>query len=216
MTDSQTVAKPLNPALHWITLVFGFAAGAAGLEHGVFEILQGPTRPASVAIASIGAPCVPEQAWNACEPAMTLLPTFQIAGIVTVILSLLLLVWLFGFVRRPYGGLILLGLTILMLLAGGGFAPPLIGIFASIAAGRVDKPLLRWQARSNGLITRLLAGLWPWALIYFIAWLIGQWFIGYFFNAWLLANAWLIVVSVLGGMLLSFFSAFAHDARRTA
>ena len=55
---------------------FGISAGIAGLEHGYFEILQGSTRPAGLLIVSMGPPCVPEEIWNGCEPAMTILPNF--------------------------------------------------------------------------------------------------------------------------------------------
>jgi hypothetical protein len=53
---------------------FGVMAGIAGLEHGLFEILQGNTKPTSWMFPSMGSACVPERIWPACEPAMTLLP----------------------------------------------------------------------------------------------------------------------------------------------
>lgn len=36
--------------------VLGLTAGGAGIEHGVFEILQGNTRPEGLMISSIGPP----------------------------------------------------------------------------------------------------------------------------------------------------------------
>ena len=60
---------------------FGIVAGVSGAGHGYFEILQGNTSPEGLVIASIGPPCVPEEVWNACEPAMTIIPNFLITGI---------------------------------------------------------------------------------------------------------------------------------------
>jgi hypothetical protein len=59
----------MRKATRIIAASFGFVAGFGGLEHGYFEILQGNARPDSIMIASMGAPCVPEEIWNACEPA---------------------------------------------------------------------------------------------------------------------------------------------------
>jgi hypothetical protein len=106
---------------------FGILAGLAGLEHGYFEILQGNARPESLMFASMGPPCVPDKIWNACEPAMTILPNFLVTGILTVILGLLILIWSAAFVQRKNGGSILILLSVVLLLFGGGFFPPLIG-----------------------------------------------------------------------------------------
>lgn len=76
-TATQTVAA-------WLGIVAGFA----GLEHGYFEIQQGNIQPASIMFSSMGAPCIPDKIWNACEPAMSVLPSFLLTGIVTIILGL--------------------------------------------------------------------------------------------------------------------------------
>ena len=83
---------------------FGISAGIAGLEHGYFEILQGSTRPAGLLIVSMGPPCVPEEIWNGCEPAMTILPNFLVTGILAVLLGLAIIVWSAAFVQRRRGG----------------------------------------------------------------------------------------------------------------
>ena len=101
-------------------LVFGLTAGAAGIEHGIFEILQGNARPEDLMISSIGPPCVPELSWNQCEPAMTIIPSFLITGILAVILGLVVLAWSAFFLQRRHGGLILILLCSPLLLFGGG------------------------------------------------------------------------------------------------
>ncbi len=84
----------MRKATKTVATWFGIVAGIAGLEHGYFEILQGNARPEGLMIASMGPPCVAEEVWNACEPAMTILPNFLVTGILAVILSLIILIGL--------------------------------------------------------------------------------------------------------------------------
>jgi hypothetical protein len=59
----------------WTTAkLLGLTSGLAAIEHGIFEVLRGNARPESVVIVSMGPPCEPEAIWNACEPAMTIVP----------------------------------------------------------------------------------------------------------------------------------------------
>ncbi len=193
--------------------VLGLTAGGAGIEHGIFEILQGDTRPQGLMIASMGPPCVPELSWNQCEPAMTILPSFLITGILAIILGVVVLVWSAFFVQRRHGGLILILLCIPLLLFGGGIFPPLIGIVAGALGTRIRKPLNPERSRLSGGLLQFLALLWPWSLALYVLWVLGQWVIGYFFNDWLLANGYLIIVMVLGTLLLTVVTAYAHDLR---
>jgi hypothetical protein len=78
----------MRKATRIIAASFGVFAGFSGLEHGYFEILQGNVRPESIMIASMGAPCVPEEIWNACEPAMTIIPSFLVTGILAMVFGL--------------------------------------------------------------------------------------------------------------------------------
>jgi hypothetical protein len=191
--------------------VLGLTAGGAGIEHGIFEILQGNIRPEGLMIVSIGPPCVRELSWNQCEPAMTIVPSFLITGILAVILGLIVLAWSVFFVQKERGGLVLILLCIPLLLFGGGIFPPLIGLIAGALGTRIHKPLRPEKSRLSGGSLRFLAALWPWALALYVAWILGQWVIGYFFNDWLLANGYLIIVMVLGTLLLAPVSAYAHD-----
>ncbi len=196
--------------------VLGLIAGGAGIEHGCFEILQGSTRPEGLMIASIGPPCVPELTWNACEPAMTVLPSFLLTGILALLLGAAVMVWSAFFLQRRYGGLVLILLSVLLLLFGGGIFPPIIGIVAGALATRIQKPLTPEASRLSGGLLRFLAALWPWALVLFVAWVLGQWVIGYLFNDWLLANGYLIILMVLGTLLLSVVSCYTWDLQRAS
>ena len=86
-----------------IAASFGLFAGFGGLEHGYFEILQGNARPQSMMIASIVAPCVPEEVWHLCEPAMTILPNFLMTGILSMLLGLATMIWAGAFFAATPG-----------------------------------------------------------------------------------------------------------------
>ena len=196
--------------------VLGLTAGGAGIEHGVFEILQGNARPEGLMIASMGPPCVPELSWNQCEPAMTVIPSFLITGILAIVFGIVVMVWSAFFVQKKHGGLILILLSIPLLLFGGGIFPPLIAIIAGAIGTRINKPPNPAGSRLSGGILRFLAVLWPWALALYLLWILGQWVIGYFFNDWLLANGAIIIVMVLGTLALTVITACAHDLRKAA
>jgi hypothetical protein len=188
--------------------VLGLTAGGAGIEHGVFEILQGNVRPASLMFSSMGAPCVPAQSWNACEPALTVIPNLLVTGVISILLSLAVLAWSAFFIQRKRGGLMLLLLCLPLLLFGCGIFPPLIGIIAGAIGTRIHVPPPPAHP-SNG--PRVLGALWPWSLALYVAWVLGQWVIGYFFNDWLLAHGYVVIVMVLGTLLLTAVATVARD-----
>jgi hypothetical protein len=195
-------------------VVLGLSAGGAGVEHGIFEILRGSARPEGIMIASMGPPCVPESSWNACEPAMTVIPSFLVTGILAVVLGVAVTIWSVGFVHRRAGGLVLIGLSFLLLLFGGGIFPPVIGIVAGALGTRINRPVPA-GGRGAGGLSRLLAALWPWSLALYVCWILGQWVIGYFFNDWFLENGALIIVMVLATLAMTAITAGARD-RQTA
>ncbi|MGD8455038.1 MAG: hypothetical protein PVF83_01545 [Anaerolineales bacterium] len=192
------------------TALLGALAGAAGIEHGYFEILQGNTRPEGVMIASIGPPCLPDEVWNACEPAMTILPNFLITGILAVLIGLIILIWSIAFVQRKNGGLGLILLSLALLLFGGGLFPPLIGIVGGAAGTKINKPLTRKQA---GGLLGFAARLWPWPLVVFALWILAQWPVGHFFNDFMQGIMGFGVILILTMMPLSIYSAYAHDVQ---
>ena len=189
---------------------FGIAAGIAGIEHGYFEILQGNTNPESLMIASIGHPCVPEEVWNACEPAMTVIPNFLLTGILAVVIGLLVLVWSAAFIERKNGGVVLILLSVALLLFGGGLFPPLIGIVGGVAGMKINKPVGGRQ--SNGPVQGV-AKLWPWPLVIFLVWIIGQWPAGYFFNAFMQKAMYFGLFLIFVTLPLSVYTAYAYDVQ---
>lgn len=150
----------MRSATRVVTASMGALAGLVGVEHGIGAALQGNAAPAGVVFLSW--PDSAAFAILAGEPAMTLVPNLLISGVLAIILSLAYLVWAVWFAGRKRGGLVLIGLAVAMLLVGGGFGPPLLGIIVGVAATRIDAPLVWWQRRSPGL-RRALGALWPWA-----------------------------------------------------
>lgn len=107
----------------------GIFTGLGGASHGPGEILQGNVAPSELAI----------KAWPGLtalngEPAMTIVPSFLISGILTIIVGVLLAVWSAKFVSRRYSGLIIILFSIALLLVGGGIVPPLFGVAAGVVA----------------------------------------------------------------------------------
>lgn len=198
----------MRKATKTVATWLGIAAGIAGLEHGYYEILQGSTRPEGVMIVSMGPPCVPDEIWNRCEPAMTIIPNFLITGILAMLLGLAIIIWSVGFVQRKHGGLVLILLSIALLLFGGGLFPPLIGLIGGMAGTKINRPI----HRAPGKITLLAARLWPWPLVVLITWLLGQFVVGYLFNEFLMGIMWWGLLLILTMLPLSVYTGYAHDA----
>jgi len=197
----------MRKATRVIAAVLGAFAGFGGLEHGYFEILQGNARPESILIASMGPPCVPEEVWHICEPAMTLLPNYRLTGMLSVGLGLVTLVWALAFVQRKGGGAVLALLSLGLLLFGGGIFPPVIGIAGGLAGTRINTPLQRQPTP----FWRVLARLHPWAIILFITGLFSQFVIGYFYNDFLMESGMLIPGSILGLLAVSILAGYGYD-----
>ena len=199
----------MRKATRIVAATFGFLAGIAGLGHGVTEILQGNVHPTGFMFASIGSPCVPEKAWHACEPAMTILPNLLIAGILTVLMGLLIMLWSVAFVQRKNGGSLLILLSVIMLLVGGGFFPPLIGITGGIAGTRINKPIGDNPVSS---LARFASRLWPWPLVILVVWSMGQYLVGYLANDLLKSIMGFALLLILIPLPLSIYVAYARDA----
>lgn len=198
----------MRKATRIIAAALGMFAGFGGLEHGYFEILQGNIRPESLMIASMGAPCVPEEIWHLCEPAMTILPNFLATGIISMTLGLITMIWAAMFVQRKHGGAILALLCLGLLLFGGGIFPPVIGMVGGLVGTKINTPM----KQQPGTIWKVLAALWPWILIVYFVLLFSQFVIGYLFNDFMMEKgAAAIPLMILGLLALSVLAAYGHD-----
>jgi hypothetical protein len=212
---STSEAQKVGPrsATGTTAVILGVYAGLLGVVHGAFAIGQGQTAPATLSINAIGPPCQADAVWHACLPAITLVPNFFITGVLAVIVGLLMLSWALAVVRQGKGGGILISLSFLLLLVGGGFVSAFVGIVGGTAVTRFQSSFTPLPSP----IWRLGAALWPWTLLAFIGWSLGGWILGYFFNQLLLNfSGILFVVFDVGVPLLSVFGAIAVDERETA
>ena len=198
----------MRKATRAVATFFGVIAGIAGIEHGIFEVMQGNARPESLMIPSMGPPCVPEKVWNACEPAMTVIPNFLVTGSLAIIIGLAVVVWSAAFLERKNGGAVLMGLSFALLLVGGGIFPPLIGMVGGVAGTKINAPV---SGKPAGGFVRCLAKLWPGSLVVFVVWILGQWVVGYFFNDFLQKNGYFSLLLILVLLPVSVLSAYAHD-----
>ncbi|MBN1428807.1 MAG: hypothetical protein JXB07_10510 [Anaerolineae bacterium] len=197
----------MKNALHITSSFLGVYAGLLAMEHGIFETLQGSRTPDGLMIQAIGAPCRPDTAWHACYPAMTLIPSLLVTGVLAIITGLSVLIWAALFIQRKRGGLVLVVLSVSMLFVGGGFVPTLIGSIAGTAASRIDAPTAVSSRR-----LRFLAGLWPWTLILMALWVPGGRLLGHFFSQAMLTwgrPLFLFFDVILPA--LAAFSGYAHD-----
>lgn len=186
----------------------GVVAGIFGFEHGYFEFLQGHTPTPGLVFSSWGPPCVAEEIWHACEPAMSIFTDFLITGILAMTLSVMMIIWAGGFIQLRHGGLVQMALSALMLLFGGGFFPPIIAFNGGLEGTQINHPL---PGQPTNLM-RILAKLWPWTLVIFVGWSVIQFPIGKFFNDFLTSIMYVSLLVILTSLILAVFTSFAYDA----
>ena len=149
-----------------VASTYGVLVGFAGVEHGYFEILQGNIAPESIWIDAIGPA---NKMWEgASETAITIIPNLLITGILSMVVGFIIILWASKFIQRKYGSLIILLLSIIQFLVGGGFAPIFIGILAAITATRINKSHTWWKIHLPSILIKSLAILWPLSFIIFI------------------------------------------------
>ena len=114
----------------------GVIGGLIGMTHGYFETQQSGA-PGGILINAIGSGCTGfSQTTLNCLPAMTLLPDLYYSGIVTIIIGLVIIGWTATRIRTRRGPLVLGLLSLVLLVVGGGFLPPLLGFVAAGAGTR--------------------------------------------------------------------------------
>ena len=217
----MSVSK-MNPNTRIIVSTIGIILAIAGLDHGIFEILQGNKSTEGLIIQAIGPD---HRMWQyGTEEAFTLLPTYLSTGIAAVSLSLFLIVWSVGFVHTRHGATVLGLLFVGLFLFGGGIAAQVMfAPFVWAAATRIHKPLTWWRKVLPAGIRPALAKLWPFTLaLGSLSFLIGLFIAitGYVpgqSDPEIIINiCWaFIFIGGLGLYLLSFVSGFAADSVKT-
>ena len=135
-------------------------AGLGGMLHGPGEILQGNVAPGGIAFNSWTVEPIATNVGG--EPAMSLIPNLLITGVLTMLVSAAVIVWAAAFLGKRHAGAILILLSLVMLLVGGGFAPPLIGIIAGVAGLGINAQAPRWSQNLPVKLRSFLVAAWPW------------------------------------------------------
>ena len=134
-----------------------FLFGWQELNNGVFEMLQGNVSPSDIMIEAIG----PMQRFLefGTERILTVIPNFFVTSILAIIVGMLVTVWAAAFIDRKYGATVLLFLSIMLWLVGGGMAPIFMSVVTCETATRINKPLKWWRAHlsvnSRGFLAKL-------------------------------------------------------------
>lgn len=167
-----------NPLLVTVA-TFSVLFGISGLEHGLFELLQGNAVPSGVLISAIG----PEHRFwpHGTETALTLIPHMAISGCVAMAFSSAVILWSLLALRKRHAWIILLVLSIAQFLTGGGFAQIFLSVTISVVACRLHQPLSWWKDHIPKAIRITIAA--PWMVLY---------------TAFIILFAWAIEMAVFG------------------
>jgi hypothetical protein len=207
-------------AIRAVASTLGVLVGVAGIEHGFFEMLQGNVKPSGLLIDAIGPA---QRFWEySSETALTIIPNMLYSGILAIIVGLSVTIWAGYYIDRKYGARVLMFLSIILFLVGGGFAPIFMAVFASVAASKINRPLNWWRAHLPASIRGLLAKLWPWSIIVFVVAFVGGVEIaifGYpllwFYSAEVTYSIqWALAYIMVAFWPLSILTAIAHDIQK--
>ncbi len=109
-------------------------------------------------------------------------------------------------------------LSVAMLLVGGGFGPPLLGLILAAPASRINGPLTWWRTRLHPGTRRVLATLWPCsfaaALAAWLALFPGTNIAAYYLGVEDVGLVVAVILSAFGTLFLSILAGLARDVER--
>jgi hypothetical protein len=146
-------------ATHVIASTVGVFFGLfSGVNHGLFELLQGNTPTNGFLIHAIGDA---QRFWSlGTEDAFTLIPNFAFTGVASIVVGAVAAFWSLRCLASRHGRSIFLGLFVLLFLVGGGVGQVFFFIPAWAFATRIGKPLTGWSRVLPPGIRPLLSRLW--------------------------------------------------------
>jgi hypothetical protein len=152
----------MNKATRTFTMVFGIIFGVSGISHGFFEALQGSLPTEGVFISAVGEA---HRMWpHGAEPALTLIPNFLAAGIVSIVAGAALIVWSVAGVHKPKGSTVFLILFLVLLFVGGGVAQVLFFPVFWLVSTRINSTLSWWDRAIPRAARGALSRVWAVAL----------------------------------------------------
>jgi hypothetical protein len=152
----------VNKATRTFVMVFGIIFGVSGISHGLFEALQGSVPTEGVFISAVGEA---QRMWpHGAEPALTLIPNFLAAGIVSIVVGAALIVWSIAGVHKPKGSTVFLILFLVLLFTGGGVAQVLFFPIFWLVSTRIIGSLSWWEKAIPRAARGALSRVWAVAL----------------------------------------------------
>ncbi len=216
-TRENDLLEKMNSATRAVVSVMGAVMGLAGLEHGIGEIWQGNQQPAGIMFQSWADH--PFFASVNGEPAMSLIPNLLVSGIVSVLVSLAILFWVTICIRHKQGGLVLIMLSIILLLVGGGIFPPVLSLLIGLVATRIDTPPSWPRAILPDVLVDMARSSWKWVLgICLAAWLSlfpGSLLLDYYLKINDTNLTLALMLLAFGSLFLAVLTAFISDGRST-
>lgn len=213
-----------NSATRRIVSVVGVLCGFSGIEHGIFEILQGNTVIDGLLTRAIGPA---QRFWpGGTLHALTIIPNFLLTGILAILFSILVILWSAAFIQRKHGAAVFLFLSILQFLVGGGFGQIFLVLVTAAAATQIHTSLNWWGNILPPVIRRALAKLWGWFLVLFVVLFLSAMFAGIFGYLPGVSNLfdlhtenlpgflYTLGYTALGFLLLTFLAGFSHDVEK--
>lgn len=158
MQTNRPGSRRTADATRTIASALGVFAGLSGLDHGLFEALQGNAPTPGLVVQSIGPA---QRMWvYGTEDAFTLVPNFLVTGILAMTVGALVIVWSIGFIDRRDGSRVFLLLGTLLFLVGGGVAQVAFVALGWAVSRRIGRPLTWWRSVLPSGAGRRLDGLW--------------------------------------------------------
>ena len=151
-----------------MVLAFGIWCGVSGLEHGLFEVMQGSTAP-EIHLVS-GHPMIhaigeANRFWEyGVEYAYTVIPNFLGTGILAMVSGLFVVIWSAAFVQKRFGWLVFMVASIAQCMVGGGAAQVGGAVMTGLLGACIDRPLPWWRIVPCA-VRRVLAAPWLGLLI---------------------------------------------------
>jgi hypothetical protein len=219
--SNQIKEQDMNKATKTIVSVFGVILGISGMNHGLFEALQGNIPTPGLIVQAIGQA---NRYWvHGTEEAFTIIPNFLITGILAMAVGLAIIIWSLRYIQSKHGPTVFISLFALLFLVGGGIGQIVFFLPTWAFSTRIHKPLTWWKKTLPDKVSQPLAKLWPFTLtiasgLFLIALEIA--IFGYvpgmsdaeqklYFCWTCLGIAWVL-------MLLSFISGIARDIQKKA
>ncbi len=149
----------MNRTTRTIVSILGAFFAIGGIDHGVFEILHGNIPTTGLFIQSIA---LSNRFWvYGTEDAFTIIPNFLFTGILAVIFSLAIMVWLVGFIQTSHGPSVFFLLFVCLFLVGGGVGQVFFFLPAWAVSTRIHSSLGWWKKVLPEATRRRLRRFWP-------------------------------------------------------